>query len=165
MISNKQKAVIHVAKSQLGLDEESYRDILLAHAGVRSSKGLDWRGFKKVMKHFEACGFESKSFKKDERRTSNIQHRTLNEKGKKTINNQQSTINNRRGMATHKQIKKIYALWATLEGSWYQKGKYYPALRGFLSKRFRVDHENFLDFKKAHSVIEALKAVGSRIVD
>ena len=51
--------IIHVAKTKLALDEDTYRDILFAHAGVRSSKALNHAGFRSVMKHFEACGFKS----------------------------------------------------------------------------------------------------------
>ena len=156
MLTKKQIAVLHVAQNQLGLDEETYRDVLANHGGVSSSKQLGYKGFKAVMAHFEKSGFIPKNKgKRDEHRTSNIEHRTSNEK----------TINNRPGMATTGQIKKIYALWWTLSGTWYQPGKEWKALRGFLRARFRVDHENFLKFKQAHKVIEALKQIGKRIED
>jgi len=48
-----------VAKSQLGLSDEEYRDILSAHGGgARSSRDLNQEQFKAVMKHFERCGFK-----------------------------------------------------------------------------------------------------------
>ena len=140
-ISNNQKAVIHIAKARLGLDEESYRDALEAHAGVRSAKDLDYNGFKAVMKHFESCGFRSSKLKAQSSKRQPV---------------------SRPGMATVAQIRKIYALWQTLEGSWYERRNYWKALRGFLRKRFRVDHENFLTPEKAHQVIEAIKSIGHR---
>ena len=143
MLTKKQIAVLHVAQNQLGLDDESYRDALEAHGGVRSAKGLGYKGFKAVMGHFEKSGFVPKS----------------------EIRNPKSAIKDRPGMATTGQIKKIYALWWTLSGTWYQPGKEWKALRGFLRARFRVDHENFLKFKQAHKVIEALKGIGKRIED
>ena len=139
METNNQKAVIHIAKARLGLGDDTYRDVLEAHAGVRSAKDLDYNGFRAVMKHFEQCGFKQQK-----------------------ISNQQSAISNRPGMATVAQIRKIYALWQTLEGSWYERRNYWKALRGFLRKRFRVDHENFLTPEKAHQVIEAIKSIGHR---
>lgn len=48
---------LHVARKQLGLDEDTYRDALQAHAGVRSSRQLDHDGFAAVLAHFESCGF------------------------------------------------------------------------------------------------------------
>jgi len=138
LLTKSQIQIIHVAKSKLALDEDTYRDILFAQAGVRSSTALDYAGFKAVMKHFEACGFTAHGV----RRTAHGQDRP--------------------GMATVKQIKKIYAVWWSLGGSYYKKGQERKALRGFLKNRFRVEHENFLSFDKAGKVIEALKAIQGR---
>lgn len=60
------------------------------------------------------------------------------------------------------QIRKIKALWLTLAGTYYTQGQEWRALRGFLKKRFRVDHENFLDGRKAWEVIEAIKEISRR---
>lgn len=60
-ISKGKKALIHVAKSQLGLSEAEYRDILESHGnGARSSRDLDPAGFASVMAHLEHLGFEPK---------------------------------------------------------------------------------------------------------
>ena len=138
-ISKKQKAVLHVAKGQLALDDDTYRDVLEAHAGVRSAKDLDYQGFKSVMKHFEACGFKAQSSKLKARREER-----------------------RVGMATAAMLRKIYASWWALGGTYYEQGKELRALRGFLKKRFRVDHENFLTFDQGRAVIEAIKKIGAR---
>jgi len=140
-IGNREKAVLHIAKSQLGLDDETYRDALEAHAGVRSAKDLDGKGYAKVLSHFVKCGFV-------------MQARTRRPDFMKPVR--------RPGFASPGQIKKIYALWWTLSGTYYEKGKEFKALRAFLRARFRVDHENFLTPDKAHQVIEALKKIGVR---
>lgn len=49
--------LIHIAKAQLGLDDESYRGLLQECAGVESSKNLDAMGFKKVIGELERLGF------------------------------------------------------------------------------------------------------------
>ena len=49
--------LIHIAKTQLGLDDESYRALLQECAGVESSKCLDAMGFKKVLGELERLGF------------------------------------------------------------------------------------------------------------
>lgn len=50
--------LIHIAKAQLGLDEEAYRELLQDVAGVGSSKDLDLQGFRKVMAELERLGFK-----------------------------------------------------------------------------------------------------------
>ena len=55
-IGRKKKALVHIAKEDLRLDEESYRQILKGVAGVESSTQLTVEGFEKVMKRFEEMG-------------------------------------------------------------------------------------------------------------
>lgn len=49
--------LIHIAKQQLGMDDETYRAMLWAVARVKSSKELDFAGRKKVLDHLKACGW------------------------------------------------------------------------------------------------------------
>lgn len=51
-------AKIHIAKKELGLDDEIYRDILEQIAGVRSSALLDEEGRISVIKRFKELGFK-----------------------------------------------------------------------------------------------------------
>jgi phage gp16-like protein len=135
-----QIAVLHVAKTKLCLDDDTYRDILEAHGGARSAKSLDYKGFLAVMEHFKTCGFKKQ--RADDRR--------------------QRSGRERPGMATDGQIRKIKAVWLTLAGTYYVKGQEWRALRQFLKKRFGVDHENFLKPETAWKVIEAVKAISHR---
>jgi hypothetical protein len=57
-IGRKKKAVVHIAKENLHLDEESYRQILKGVAGVESATQLTEKGFEKVMKRFQEMGFK-----------------------------------------------------------------------------------------------------------
>ena len=57
-IGRKKKAVVHIAKEELHLDEESYRQILKGVAGVGSATQLTEAGFEKVMKRFQEMGFK-----------------------------------------------------------------------------------------------------------
>lgn len=52
MLDRKKLAVIHIVKKELALSDEQYRDTLEKVAGVRSSKDLDERGFRKLMNYF-----------------------------------------------------------------------------------------------------------------
>ena len=139
-LNRTQKTILHVAKGKLGLTDLEYRAALEAHAGVSSAADplFGPEAYKAVMEHFKQCGFRPKGGNPPKGR--------------------------RRGMATEGQIKKIYASWWALP-SYYEKGKERKALRGFLKKRWHVEHENFLTFRQAHEVIEAIKAIGRRPVD
>jgi hypothetical protein len=57
-IGRKKKALVHIAKGDLHLDEESYRQILKGVAGVESSAQLTEEGFEKVMRRFQEMGFK-----------------------------------------------------------------------------------------------------------
>jgi len=54
----KELAKIHLAKKQLGLDDELYRDLLWSVARVRSAKDLDAAGRQRLLDHFRARGWK-----------------------------------------------------------------------------------------------------------
>ena len=68
MISNAKKAMIHVAKNQIGMTEDEYR-ALLSSVGVKSSKDLNNKTFEDVMDRFKELGFKPK---KSSRKTDNL---------------------------------------------------------------------------------------------
>jgi phage gp16-like protein len=51
-------AQIHIARAQLGIDEDTYRAILWTVARVTSAKDLDWTGRKTLLEHFKAKGWK-----------------------------------------------------------------------------------------------------------
>jgi len=51
-------AAIHVAKKQLGMEDDTYRQMLWAIARVRSASDLDHAGRRRVLDHLKACGFK-----------------------------------------------------------------------------------------------------------
>lgn len=57
-ITNRQKALLHVAKSKLGMSDTEYRD-MLARFGVASSTQLTGEAFDLVMQHLAKIGFVS----------------------------------------------------------------------------------------------------------
>jgi hypothetical protein len=57
-IGGKKKALIHIARENLHLDEETYRQILKGVAGVGSAKDLTTEGFQRVMQRFQEMGFK-----------------------------------------------------------------------------------------------------------
>jgi phage gp16-like protein len=53
-------AKIHLAAKQLGMDDDTYRDMLWAIARVRTAKDLDEPGRRRVLDHLKASGFKPK---------------------------------------------------------------------------------------------------------
>ncbi len=53
MLSQKQLALIHIARNQIDISEEEYRDLLKNNFRVESSKNLTPFQFKKLMEVFE----------------------------------------------------------------------------------------------------------------
>ena len=58
-LTNKQLALVHLAKKELGLTEEDYRNVLQLYGGVDSAKHLRLDGLERVMEQFERLGFKS----------------------------------------------------------------------------------------------------------
>ena len=57
---NSELARIHIAKKDLRLDEDTYRNMLWTVARVRSSKDLDFAGRKQVLEHLRGLGFQDR---------------------------------------------------------------------------------------------------------
>lgn len=53
-------ALIHIAITALGWDDDHYRAVLFAKTGKRSSGELDGTGRKRFIEHLKACGWSGK---------------------------------------------------------------------------------------------------------
>ena len=62
-IRKSELAQIHIAKQQLGIDDDTYRAMLWTVARVNSAADLDFSGRKKVLDHLKAKGFKKKPAK------------------------------------------------------------------------------------------------------
>jgi phage gp16-like protein len=58
--ANPMLAKVHIAKAQLGLDDEMYREALKAVTGKTSAKLCSSNELEAVLKHFEKAGFKPK---------------------------------------------------------------------------------------------------------
>jgi phage gp16-like protein len=132
-LSKRQTALIHVAKTQLGLDDDLYRAVLVNLCGVTSSKELDQAGFDTVMGFFEWRGF-------------------------KPMTPNGANYGPRPGMASYAQLELIRALWAE-----YSRGNAGESeLNKWLVRCFKLSSLRFLDKATATKVITALKAMKTR---
>ncbi|MEI7606696.1 MAG: regulatory protein GemA [Rhodospirillaceae bacterium] len=132
MIDNKKIALIRVAKSQLGLNDDDYRAVLKRCGNVDSSKDLDLTGFKAVMSYFEQCGFKSTSKKRN--------------------------FGNRPGMATEKQVVLIRKLWGDFTGGTGTD----VTLGKWLDRTFKVSSIRFVNAETARKAIGALTAMARK---
>ena len=55
-LRKRELAQIHIAKSQLGMEDETYRAMLWTVARVKSAADLDWTGRKRVLEHLKSRG-------------------------------------------------------------------------------------------------------------
>ncbi len=60
-LRKRELAQIHIARQQLGMDDDTYRAMLWTVARVKSAADLDWAGRKQVLDHCKAKGFKIKS--------------------------------------------------------------------------------------------------------
>lgn len=134
MISNSQKALLHVAKGKLRMNDETYRQVLVRIAGVTTSTDLDRDGFEAVMGFFEYCGFQP-------------------------IDNSAPRYGEWPGMASFAQIELIRELWREIHRD---RACDDEALAGWLRKYQKVDSLRFLTADGARKVITAFKAWKAR---
>lgn len=150
-INNDQKKLIHIAKKKLGLDDETYRDLLQSVAGVRSSKDLSPGQFSLVMTRMEKCGFAY---------VRKVQGTDF----KKYLDKWANAVGERPDMATPAQLAKIEEAWESLPWYWMrgEKADKDRALRGFIRRLSHVADLRFLTFTQAANIIEAIKMIAAR---
>ncbi|MDY6979178.1 MAG: regulatory protein GemA [Pseudomonadota bacterium] len=146
---NNELAKIHIAKKDLAMEEDTYRQIIREVGGARSgsSADLDLAGRSKVLKHFADLGW------KPRRRRSNTSHPD------------QADAN-----ATPGQVDMITAIWLRLGAAGVVKDTSRRAMRTWLMNTTRRYHPRrvgysdprFLPNWVAVQVIEQLKAWAER---
>lgn len=134
-IRKRELAQIHIARQQLGMDEETYRAMLWAVARVRSAKDLDWTGRKRVLDHLKMSGFKVRPAK-----------------AAKT-----------RSLARDDRSRKIRALWLDLHRLGEVRDPSEAALATFVQRQTGVEALQWLDGAQASRVIEQLKQWLARV--
>lgn len=124
---NSQLAQIHIAKKNLGLDDETYRDMLFTIARVRSSSELDHAGRAKVLDHLKKCGWKPK--------TSPMKSRPTDDP----------------------QINMCRALWLELHAVGKVHNPEEAALQRYAQRQTKIARLEWLNSKQMNTVIESLK--------
>lgn len=126
--------LIHIAKTQLNLDDDTYRKLLLTVTKKNSTKDMTIWELEKVLDNLKSKGFKVKSSKKT---------------GKIT--------------ATEPVHKKIRSLWLELADAGEVKNRSEKAINSYVKRITGVEVMNWLTQKQAMVVIESLKSWQSRI--
>lgn len=130
---------VHIAKTALGLDDDTYRDLLEARTGKRSAAKCSNAQLVDLVEHFKSQGFKPK--RKAPARAG------------------------RRNLADGDVHRKIRALWLSLYHLGLVQEPSEPALAAFVKRQAAVDDLRFLTPGQAYKVIEALKAWAARPVE
>lgn len=139
-IRKRELAQIHVAKSQLGLDDDTYRAMLWTVARVKSAADLDWAGRKKVIDHLKAKGFKIKSPSKPAKAAPS------------------------RPMAQDPEAKKIRALWIFLHELGAVHNPSEEALSSYVKRIAKVDALQWINGYQAETLIESMKKWAMRFL-
>lgn len=130
--TDKQRLIrlIHVAKRDLNMEEDAYRDVLrsCSKSCKSSSSDLTIPELEKAISHMKKCGFK------------------VRPKGKAT-----------RKLASDDQSKMIRGLWLELHEYGYVENPSEAALAAFVKRMTKIDDLHWLDVDQASKVIEDLK--------
>lgn len=128
-LRNAELAQIHIARTQLGLDDDTYRAILWTVARVRSAKDLDWTGRKQLLEHFKAKGWKPSAPRKA--------------KAEKPVKKGQDAL--------------VKALWNKLHEAGKVRDPSDAALGAWLQRNGWPERPEWLDYQQINQAIEALK--------
>lgn len=130
---NSDLAKIHIAKQQLGMDDDSYHTVLMTIGRVKSAADLDTYGRSAVLEHLKHLGFKSKTRKGHTK------------------------------AANHPQDKKIRALWLDLAAAGAVKDASEAALLSYVRRMTGCERLEWITNKQAATVIESLKSWRARV--
>ncbi|EDN2204868.1 regulatory protein GemA [Salmonella enterica] len=122
--------LIHIAKSQMGMDIDTYRQMLLSITGKTSTSDMNPGQLNKVLAAMKGKGFVVKPSSKA--RTT-------------------------RPLADYPQAKKLRALWLEMYAQGIVRDSSEEALRRWVKRETGVDGLQWLEADKASTAIEKLK--------
>jgi phage gp16-like protein len=130
-------AKIHIAKSQLGLNDDEYRDFLESLTNLRSCADMSISQMEAVIQSMFRLGFKPKS-----------------------VNPAHSPPTSHK--ADPSQTDKIRAMWIDLGKRGIVRTPTEPALRKFIKRITKVDSIEWLSIDESSAVIAALGEMGKK---
>jgi len=139
--------LVHVAKRDLALDDETYRAMLMAVTGEASSADLSVPQLERILAHMKKSGFT-------------VRHKTPKDRPRESAHPPGGLS---RSIAQDAQSKKIRALWLSLHDMGAVRDCSEAALGAYVKRITRCDALQWLDGEQASRVIETLKKWQFRI--
>ena len=131
-------ATIHIGQKELGLDEDTYRALLVRVTGKASAAKMSEGERQKVVAEMKRLGFVVRSKRWGGAKAT---HRKASEKA---------------------WVRLMYALWRSIGEHGGIKDKSAEALRAFVKERTGVADPEWLTYAQADPLIRALKAMEAR---
>ena len=138
--------LIHVAKRDLQLDDDTYRAILQRVAGKESSSDLNISELEKVLEHMKRSGFKVRS------------------KGKAPRTAKQAKAKPSRPLAQDAESRKVRALWLFLHQLDVVKNPSEEALAAYVKRIAGVDALQWINGEQAERLIETMKKWAMRFL-
>lgn len=135
-------AKVHLAKKDLRLDDETYRDVLERITGRRSSAECSVGELENLVAHFRAQGFVPKVVGGGKSGTAPVPAR--------------------RRAADHPVAKKARAMWISLHQLGVVENPSEQALEAFAKRQLGVERMQWMDQSLGFKLVEALKAMAER---
>jgi cell division protein ZapA (FtsZ GTPase activity inhibitor) len=150
---------IHTIKSILGISEDNYRAALDSRFGVTTSKDLTLMQAKNFLDELEKLALQVRDDRHQaERNTARQKAEAEHQKVEAAKPKRFDNLDNRPGMASGAQLRKIEAMWQDISIVPDQDARG-RALRHFIKRIAGVADMRFLDSQMAGKVINALKAM------
>lgn len=132
-------AQVHIAAKDMGLDENTYRELLHRITGSRSAAGIDDAGLRQVLQEMRRLGWRPAA----RQRTGRA--------GRKW-----------RSASPYPHVRKVWALWGELKRRRIWRDPRRSSLAAFVRRMTGADDPDWLTASQARLVIEALKDIGER---
>lgn len=142
-LARREIQLIHVARQQTGMDEDTYRAMLHDRFGVASSKEMDWKQRKQLLDYFKTLGFKVRSTGKA----------TGAVKAKPS-----------RALAADPESRKIRSLWILLHELGAVRNPSEAALAMYVKRLAKVDALQWVNGDQAKTLIETLKKWAMRFL-
>lgn len=132
--------LIHIAKSQLHLDEDTYRAMLTANTGKNSTKAMTLTELRTVFEHLKTAGFKTTPSTATKKQAGKLRQ------------------------ADDEQSKLIRHLWLSLHALGEVRDPRESALANYVKRQTGVQFLQWLTIEQASTVIESLKKWELRIL-
>lgn len=129
--------LIHVAKRDLDMDDDSYRDALRSAVGKDSTSDMSIPELERVVSHMKRCGFKVRT--------------------KVKVGAPRKTAKVSRPLAQDHESKKIRALWLFLHELGAVQNPSEEALAGYVKRITKVDALQWITGEQAETLIETMK--------